>query len=144
MAETYRNPPTVTVVLVPVKDRGLLMVRRAIPPGVGELALPGGYQVEGETWQQSAAREVKEEMGVDISGLRLIDLVTVDGGRRNLAFAESDPIEIAPDHVFEVDGETAEVVIVTEPCETCFSTHTEQVSSFFSRFPALTSSHRLR
>lgn len=133
----YRNPPTVVVVLIPVEGlggtRGLLMVRRGIPPGVGELALPGGYQVEGETWQDAAAREVEEETGIQVSGFHLLDLVTVDGGRRNLAFAQATPIKIAPNHVFKPDHETQEIMIVKEPVKTCFETHTHHVKAYFER-----------
>ena len=39
---SFTNPLPVAVVLVPV-GAGLLAVRRAIPPGRGQLALPGGY-----------------------------------------------------------------------------------------------------
>src|SRR5512134_771964 len=61
--ESYLNPAPVAVMLVPV-DGGLLTVRRAIPPRIGELALPGGFINLGETWQQAAARELLEETGV--------------------------------------------------------------------------------
>ncbi|HET9221798.1 MAG TPA: NUDIX domain-containing protein, partial [Roseiflexaceae bacterium] len=62
---TYLNPTPVAVVLLPVDD-GLLLVRRAIPPHVGKLALPGGYVNLDETWQEAGAREVLEETGVVI------------------------------------------------------------------------------
>jgi len=44
--EIWANPIPVSVVLVPVVDgdrSGLLVVRRAIPPQVGKLALVGGF-----------------------------------------------------------------------------------------------------
>ncbi|MCU0491785.1 MAG: NUDIX domain-containing protein, partial [Chloroflexaceae bacterium] len=51
----YRNVLPVAVVVQPV-DAGLLTVRRAISPGFGELALPGGYINHGETWEAAATR----------------------------------------------------------------------------------------
>jgi ADP-ribose pyrophosphatase YjhB (NUDIX family) len=52
----YDNTPTVVVVLVPLRG-GLLMVRRALPgEGYGKLALPGGYQMLGQTWQEAGHR----------------------------------------------------------------------------------------
>ena len=49
----YDNTPTVVVVLVPLRG-GLLMIRRALPgEGQGKLALPGGYQMLGQTWQEA-------------------------------------------------------------------------------------------
>jgi ADP-ribose pyrophosphatase YjhB (NUDIX family) len=62
---TWVNPIPVAVCLLPV-DGGLLVIRRAIPPKVGELALPGGYVDLSETWQQAAARELEEETGVRV------------------------------------------------------------------------------
>src|SRR5207245_9741277 len=59
------NPIPVAVCLLPV-DGGLLCVRRAIPPGKGKLALPGGYIDQNETWQRAVARELFEETGIRI------------------------------------------------------------------------------
>ena len=59
----------VALLLLPVlhKERmGLLVVRRAIEPQLGKLALVGGFVEEYETWQQGAAREAKEEAGVTV------------------------------------------------------------------------------
>jgi 8-oxo-dGTP pyrophosphatase MutT (NUDIX family) len=132
MTTEHRNPPTVVVVMVPVNRNGLLLIRRGIPPGVSKIAIPGGYQNEGETWQQAGAREVAEETGIEVTGLRLIDFLTVEGGRTNLAFAVSDPVEIAPDHVFKPNPEVQEVIIATEPCDTSFPTHTDKVWAYFA------------
>jgi ADP-ribose pyrophosphatase YjhB (NUDIX family) len=63
----YQNTPTVVVVLVPLRG-GLLMIRRALPgEGYGKLALPGGYQMLGQTWQEAGALEVLEETGIVVS-----------------------------------------------------------------------------
>jgi 8-oxo-dGTP pyrophosphatase MutT (NUDIX family) len=52
----YNNTPTVVVVLVPLGG-GLLMVQRALAgEGYGKLALPGGYQMLGQTRQEAGAR----------------------------------------------------------------------------------------
>src|SRR3954462_10440950 len=67
-AQTWANPIPVAVVLLPVIDgarTGLLVVRRAIAP-VGKLALVGGFIEEPESWQECAARELREETGVAI------------------------------------------------------------------------------
>lgn len=132
-SETYKNPPTVVVAMIPVAGRGLVVVRRAIEP-VGGLALPGGYQVEGETWQQAAAREVLEETGIEgLRGLRVVDAATVGGGKTNLLFVECDPVVVPEGHVFRQDGETISVSVVDRPVASCFPTHTEQIAAFFER-----------
>ena len=64
----YRNPvPTVDVViLVPEAgpDGGVVLVeRRNPPPG---WALPGGFVDYGETCEQAAVREAREETGLDV------------------------------------------------------------------------------
>jgi len=65
----YRNPaPTVDVViLVPggtLESDGVVLVERLnSPPG---WALPGGFVDYGETCEQAAVREMKEETGLDV------------------------------------------------------------------------------
>src|SRR4051812_21478152 len=91
----YDNTPTVVVVLVPVRS-GLLMIRRALAgEGHGRLALPGGYQMLGQTWQEAGAREVLEETGVVISSktLRVVAVETTPDRRQNLLFCQSPPVE---------------------------------------------------
>lgn len=128
----YKNPPTVVVLLVPVIGRGLLVVKRAIAP-IGGIALPGGYQVEGETWQEAAARELREETGIEaVGGLRVVDVVTVGNGKANLLFVESDPVVIPEDHVFTHDAETLSVDVVDGPVESCFPTHGDRIAAFFA------------
>jgi len=72
--EVWSNPLPVAVALVPVvhaSGTGLLVVRRGIEPGRGKLALVGGFAESHETWQQAAAREVREEAGAVIDAERI-------------------------------------------------------------------------
>ncbi len=91
----YDNTPTVVVVLVPLRG-GLLMIRRALAgEGQGKLALPGGFQMLGQTWQEAGAREVLEETGVPVSpeALRVVTVETTPDRRQNLLFCQSPPVE---------------------------------------------------
>ncbi|GIF67108.1 NUDIX hydrolase [Asanoa ishikariensis] len=63
---TYRNPVPVAVAVLPVDD-GVLVIRRAIPPRVGLLALPGGFVDHGESWQRAVTRELFEETGIVVA-----------------------------------------------------------------------------
>jgi len=90
----YANTPTVVVVLVPVRG-GLLMIRRALPgEGEGQLALPGGYQMLGQTWREAGAAEVREETGVAVepTQLRVVTVATTPDRRQKLIFCESPPV----------------------------------------------------
>lgn len=129
----YANTPTVVVVLVPLGG-GLLMIRRALPgPGQGMLALPGGYQMLGQTWQEAGAAEVREEAGVTINpaALAVVAVETTPDRRQNLIFCEAPPA----DHTgpFRHDAEVSEVVVIQAPVETAFALHTRQVRAFFDR-----------
>jgi ADP-ribose pyrophosphatase YjhB (NUDIX family) len=129
----YRNTPTVVVVLVPLRS-GLLMIRRALPgEGHGKLALPGGFQMLGQTWQEAGAREVLEETGVIITPetLRVVTVETTPDRRHNLIFCQSPPVE--HDGAFVHDAEVSEVLVVHEPVETPFPLHTQRVREFFER-----------
>ena len=51
-----------------LKDQ-LLVTIRAYPPARGQLDLPGGFVDPGETAEQAVAREIKEELGLDVQHL---------------------------------------------------------------------------
>ncbi|HZN62942.1 MAG TPA: NUDIX hydrolase, partial [Planctomycetota bacterium] len=57
---------TVDTVIFTIRDRTLqaLLVKRAGPPFQGKWAIPGGFVLEGESLDQAALRELKEETGV--------------------------------------------------------------------------------
>lgn len=71
------------------------MIRCALPgDGQGRLALPGGYQMLGQTWQEAGAREVLEETGVAIepAPLQVVTVETTPDRRQNLLFCQSPPV----------------------------------------------------
>jgi 8-oxo-dGTP diphosphatase len=53
----------------------VLLIRRGKAPRAGEWSIPGGRQEWGETVRETAVREIMEETGVTVTGLRLIDVV---------------------------------------------------------------------
>ncbi len=128
----YLNTPTVVVVLAPLRG-GLLMIRRALAgEGQGKLALPGGFQMLDQTWQEAGAREVLEETGVVINPalLRVVAVETTPDRRQNILFCQSPPVEHTGDFVH--DAEVAEVLVIFEPIQTAFPLHTRMVRAFFN------------
>lgn len=63
----YQNPlPAAVVVLVhPQQADALLILKRRTPPNVGRWCLPGGFIRYSEPPEAAAAREVREEVGVE-------------------------------------------------------------------------------
>ena len=57
---------TVDIVIFTIQERVLkvLLVKRRIPPFVGQFAIPGGFVHEDEDLNQAALRELREETGV--------------------------------------------------------------------------------
>jgi ADP-ribose pyrophosphatase YjhB (NUDIX family) len=128
---TYRNPLPVAVAVVPV-DRGLLMIRRAIPP-IGALALPGGFMDWGETWQAAMAREVREETSVslDETALRIHSVRTSSSGNL-LIFGLAPAMRASDLPPFEPTDEASERLIVDAPTdEIVFALHAEVVRGYF-------------
>jgi ADP-ribose pyrophosphatase YjhB (NUDIX family) len=128
----YRNPTPVSVVLVPVAG-GLLTVRRAIPPQVGKLALPGGYVNWGESWQDAGARELFEETGVtiDAAALRLFWAASSHDGGVLLVFGLAPPLA-GPLPALARNDEVSELVVLATPEELAFPLHTQAVKAYFT------------
>lgn len=71
----YPAAPLVGVGVVVWKDGRVLLVRRAKAPQEGTWSLPGGRQRLGETTRAAAAREVREEAGIDVTIAALLDVI---------------------------------------------------------------------
>jgi len=75
MSREYPEWPVVGVGVVVLGAEGVLMIRRGNPPRQGQWSLPGGAQKLGETVFDTARRETREETGLDIDVLGLVDVV---------------------------------------------------------------------
>ncbi|MGC8658880.1 MAG: NUDIX domain-containing protein [Desulfomonilaceae bacterium] len=66
---TYKNPiPTVDIIIK--NQGGIVLINRKNPPF--GWALPGGFVDYGESVEQAAKREAKEETSLDIHNLKLL------------------------------------------------------------------------
>ena len=73
--------PVVGVGVVVLRGNDVLLVRRGEPPRKDQWSIPGGKQERGETVRDAAHREIREETGVEIALIGLVDVV--DGIRRD-------------------------------------------------------------
>ena len=72
--------PKVSAVSIVAQEGGVLFVRRGNEPGYGLWSLPGGYVDQGEVVEEAAAREVREETGLQVEIGSLLGLYS-DAGR---------------------------------------------------------------
>jgi ADP-ribose pyrophosphatase YjhB (NUDIX family) len=133
---SYVNPTPVAVAVLPV-DGGLLGVRRAIPPALGELALPGGFIDLGESWQEAVVRELWEETGVraDPGDVTLFDTISAPSGTL-LVFGLLPPRELADLPPSVANDESAGWELIPAGTPLAFSTHTAVAARWFATQPS--------
>ena len=74
MQREYPEAPLVGVGAVIVEDGRVLLVRRGTEPMLGQWTLPGGMLELGEALTAGVVREVREETGLTVEPLELIEL----------------------------------------------------------------------
>ena len=62
----YYENPKVLVACIATWEERVLWIRRATEPQRGRWAIPSGFMEQGETPEQAAARELKEETGATV------------------------------------------------------------------------------
>lgn len=133
----YRNPLPVAVALLPVRDRqgtGLVVIRRAIEPSRGLLALPGGFIDHGESWEHAVARELTEETGITAAAtdVLLADALTDEAGGYLLLFGLLPQRAAGDLPQSAATDETEGYQLLREPEELGFPLHTLAVRRWFA------------
>jgi 8-oxo-dGTP diphosphatase len=67
-----RSNPSLTVDIIIYRGTGFVAIRRKNPPFQGQYALPGGFVEVGETTEEAAIREAKEETNLTITIVKLV------------------------------------------------------------------------
>jgi len=62
--------PSVGIGVLVWKDGKILIFKRSGSHGDGTWSIPGGHLEFGETWEECAARELQEEVGITINNIR--------------------------------------------------------------------------
>ncbi len=70
----YPERPVVGVGGVIISDGRTVLIRRGSEPLLGEWSIPGGTLEIGETLEQGVARELREETGIEVRVLELIEV----------------------------------------------------------------------
>jgi ADP-ribose pyrophosphatase YjhB (NUDIX family) len=71
----FPSTPLVGVGAIVVQDARVLLVRRGTEPLKGHWTLPGGMLEVGEALTAGTVREVREETGLDVEPIELIELL---------------------------------------------------------------------
>jgi 8-oxo-dGTP diphosphatase len=136
---TWSNPLPVAVMLVPVSypdgRTGVVVIRRDIEPFRGEIALPGGFIETGESWREAAVRELREETGLtaEPDQVTLFDVYSSYNGGTLLVFGAVPPRPAESLPPTAPTEEVSEWLVVTEPTQLCFPTHTAALAGYFAR-----------
>ena len=66
--EVYRNPIPTVDIIIGVESKGIVLIKRKNPPY--GWAIPGGFVDYGESLEEAAIREAKEETNLDVELVR--------------------------------------------------------------------------
>ncbi len=84
--------PKVAACTVFMIDGGIALLRRSIEPAIGKWVFPGGFVDRGESVQAAAVRETKEECGVKVALLGILDAYSFPGHPVVVIVYAADPV----------------------------------------------------
>ena len=73
----FPTRPWVGIGAIVFRGDRVLLAQRGKPPRMGSWSLPGGAQHLGETAEECARRELREETGIEVGPLLLADVIDV-------------------------------------------------------------------
>ena len=66
--EVYQNPIPTVDIIIEIESKGIILIKRKNPPF--GWAIPGGFVDYGESLEEAAIREAKEETNLDVKLIR--------------------------------------------------------------------------
>jgi 8-oxo-dGTP diphosphatase len=101
----YANPkPAAGVILE--RDGSVLLLRRAVEPGLGAWDLPAGYLDPWESPEAAARRETREESGLEVDLVRLVGVYTSRPGNAVACIYLARQVD--PSATVRLDAESSE------------------------------------
>lgn len=114
----FPDQPVVGVGGVVIVDSRAVLVRRGSAPLKGEWSIPGGRLELGETLVEGVQRELREETGLEVRVLELLDvferIVPEERARPQYHFVILDYLCEAASGVPRPGGDVTEVALVSE------------------------------
>ena len=129
--EMFVNPIPVVILLVPVLNKGVLIQKRGISPGLGQMALISGYVDNGETPEQAAIREAQEECGLKINSATFRGFAYGDSKKNLLILMESHTVDESAIK-FLPNPEVFEISYANSAQELAFGAHTEFLKNYLN------------
>ncbi|MBN1665042.1 MAG: NUDIX hydrolase [Deltaproteobacteria bacterium] len=96
----YLDPKIAACTITEVAGR-IVMLKRAIPPGVGLWVIPGGFVDVGETVEEAARRETWEEVGLKVDIGPLVGVYSYPGSSVAIVVYHAKLLEGVPEALDE-------------------------------------------
>jgi 8-oxo-dGTP pyrophosphatase MutT (NUDIX family) len=104
----YANPKPAAAVLLErpstTGEPSVLLLLRAVDPGRGEWDLPAGYLDPGESFDQAARREAREETGLEVELLSLAGVYHSPAANAVTVVYRARPVDAAAEVVLDAES----------------------------------------
>lgn len=139
----YYPKPNQAAGVAIIQDGQVLMVRRKYEPFKGQWTLPSGFMEYGESPEETALREMREEIGVEVELTGLLDVQMERGDPRGLCLLviytgliKPDAQGVVPQPTAGDDAEEVRCFPLDQlPGEIAFQAHRRALEKLPSREP---------